>query len=327
MRFPRLTARGADGDKGRMAPPAPVPAAPPPPSSAAIFGAAMVAVILFALTAPLTRAIAGSVDPLLLGMRPVAAAAAAIPLILILRLKGPRGGHDWLLLLLSAGGSFAFFPVVFTLGQAMTSATHGSLIQASMPIFTGLAAAIVDRRRPGFHWWLGAALAFAGEGVLVFFRDPADPGRQASLTGDLLVLLASAVSASAYVAGSRLAGRISALAATLWCVGAAGLALLPFALLRAAHVDWGNLSLGVWMSIGALAFGPNLIAFIAWLWALSQGGVQRVAVFQFAVPPLSVLIAVVFLGEKLTVSLMVALACVLGGIALARYRPNRRRDA
>jgi len=274
----------------------------------------MVAVVFFALTAPLTRAITPEMDPMLLGMRP---ALVAVPLIIIFGLKGPGDARDWLLLAISAAGSFLAFPLLFTLGQARTSATHGALIQAAMPIFTGVAAAIVDRRRPGGFWWLGAALAFAGDGVLVLFRDQG-PAREASLEGDLLILLASALSASAYIAGARLALRISALNATLWCVGAAGIAVLPFAAVRAVAVPWASFSWGMWASIVTLSYGPMLLAFIAWFWALAKGGVRRVAVFQFLVPPLSVLISVVFLGERLTVPLIVAMAAIFGGIALAR---------
>jgi drug/metabolite transporter (DMT)-like permease len=287
------------------------------PHQGAIFAAAMVAVVFFALTAPLTRAITPAFDPLLLGMRPAPAALAAVPLILILRLKGPSGAHEWLLLAVSAAFSFLAFPLLFSLGQARTSAIHGGLIQASMPIFTGLTVAIVERRRPGGFWWLGAALAFAGEGVLVLFRD-SGPERIASLSGDLLILAASALSAGAYVAGARLAARITALNATMWCVGAAGLAVMPFAAFRAISVPWSSFDLGMWASLITLSYGPMLLAFIAWFWALAKGGVRRVAVFQFLVPPLSVLISVVFLGERLTPPLIVAMAAIFGGIWLAR---------
>lgn len=285
---------------------------------AAVFAAAMVSVVFFALSGPLTRAIAGDIDPLLLGMRPAAAALVAVPLAIVLRLPLPHTRHQWTLLALSVAGSFIAFPLLFTLGQAQTSATHGALIQAAMPIFTGLAAAIVERRQPGFYWWTGAALAFLGEGLLFGFR--ADAGHAVSLTGDLLVLAAAALSASSYVAGARLSAYIGALPATLWCVGAGGLVLMPFAIVRIPLVDWSRFGWGDFVAVVTLAYGPNLTAFIAWFWALRTGGVQRVAVFQFAVPPLSVVIAIVFLGERLTPSLIVALALVLGGIAIARYR-------
>lgn len=293
--------------------------------TAAIFAAAMLAVVLFALTSPLTRALTGHIDPVLLGMRPAAAALVAIPLIVVLRLPGPRNRREWKLLVISAIFSFAGFPILFSLGQMRTSATHGALIQASMPIFTGLAAALVERRRPSAYWWLGAGLAFLGEAILFAYRGAAGPA--ASLAGDLLVLLACALSASSYVAGARLAAAIGALPATLWSVGFGGLVLLPFAAIRIPFENWSQFGLGDFISVAVLAYGPNLLAFIAWFWALHIGGVQRVAVFQFASPPLSVLIAVVFLGERLTPSLLLALALVLGGIALARRQSLTRPRA
>jgi drug/metabolite transporter (DMT)-like permease len=289
-----------------------------PVSQAAIFGAAMIAVVFFSLTAPLTRAITFHLDPMMLGMRPTAAGLVAIPLIAILRLKGPRNPHEWLLLVISALGSFVAFPVLYTLGQAATSASHGALIQASMPIITGAAAAIVERRRPGRAWFVGGAVAFAGEAILVLFRNDNAAAREASIGGDLIILLACILSAGSYVAGSRLAQRSSALSATLYSVALAALVLLPFAVPRAFHADWSNLTPGLWVAVGVMCFGPTLLAFIAWFWALSRGGVQRVAVFQFAQSPLAVLIAIVFLGEPVTVPLLIALAAILGGIAIAR---------
>jgi drug/metabolite transporter (DMT)-like permease len=285
---------------------------------AAVFAAAMVSVVLFALSGPVTRALAGAIDPLLLGMRPAAAALVAIPLVVGLRLPGPRNRHEWVLLAISAIASFDAFPLLFSLGQMQTSATHGALIQAAMPIFTGLSAAVVERRRPSGHWWVGAALAFCGESILFAFRGASGPA--ASLSGDLLVLVACALSASSYVAGARLAAAIGALPATLWSVGIGGLVLLPFAVIRIPFEDWSHFGVGDLIAVATLAYGPNLTAFVAWFWALHTGGVQRVAVFQFAVPPLSVLIAIFFLGEQLTPSLMLALALVLGGIAIARRR-------
>src|SRR5487761_1605878 len=103
---------------------------------AAVFAAAMGSVALFALTAPLTRAITGDIDPLLLGMRPAAAALVAIPLIVGLRLHGPRNRHEWTLLALSASSSFVAFPLLFR-------SDYGSMVRA-----TGTSGRCSRCRRP-----------------------------------------------------------------------------------------------------------------------------------------------------------------------------------
>ena len=65
---------------------------------------------------------------------------------------------------MSAAAGFVVFPVVYTIGQERTSGLHGVMILAALPIFTGLYAGIVARRRPGRAWLVGCAVALAGEG-------------------------------------------------------------------------------------------------------------------------------------------------------------------
>ena len=79
--------------------------------------------------------------------RTLLAGLVALPLALLLRPRtatrtpDPAAG-------LSAFCGFIGFPLLFTIGQRLTSAMHGGLILAALPIFTGLIAAAVERRRP-----------------------------------------------------------------------------------------------------------------------------------------------------------------------------------
>lgn len=293
-----------------------------------IMAAAGFAILIWAGVAPATRVVTATIDPVTVGLlRTVGSAAAGAPLILLLRLKGPGNRREWLLLLLAGLGSFAIFPLLFSLGVAWTSASHASFLQASIPIFTGLTAAVVERQRPHRLWWIGAAVALAGEAALITARDRAGIDTPTAL-GDLVVLTACVCSGASYVAGARLAARITPLAATFWVITVSGLCLLPLLIWRAGAVAWAAITWPAWAIIVYLALGANLIAFAAWYWALSQGGISRVAVLQFALPVLSVTLAVWLLGETVTPPLLVAGAAILVGIALARrgLDPGGRRD-
>ena len=95
-----------------------------------------------------------------------------------------------------------------------------------------------DIHRPGRRRGRGAAatryaggwaavIAFAGEVVLVTSRTRRT-GRNISLTGDLLILLASVMAASGYVAGARLTqARYASMGATLWGIASASPSVLP----------------------------------------------------------------------------------------------------
>ena len=87
----------------------------------------------------------------------------------------------------SALGCYIAFPVLFTFGQAETTTAHAALIIATMPIFTGLFAALVERRLPSKGWWIGSGLAFTGVLILIGSRfGYEEPG--VTLRGDILCL-------------------------------------------------------------------------------------------------------------------------------------------
>ena len=93
-----------------------------------------------------------------------------LPLIALRGPALPRRRAPATLLAISAVTGFVLFPVVYTIGQERTSAMHGSMILAALPVFTGLYAALVTRRRPGPWWLVGCAFALAGEAVIVALR-------------------------------------------------------------------------------------------------------------------------------------------------------------
>ena len=70
-------------------------------------------------------------------LRTVLAGLVAAPIVLLTRQALPVGRHRRLLLLISAVSGFVAFPLLFTLGQQRTSAMHGNMILAALPICTG----------------------------------------------------------------------------------------------------------------------------------------------------------------------------------------------
>src|SRR4051812_38829351 len=68
-------------------------------------------------------------------LRTLLAGLIAAPIVLVTRERLPSGRHHRLLLLVSAISGFVLFPILFTLGQGRTSAMHGDMILAALPIF------------------------------------------------------------------------------------------------------------------------------------------------------------------------------------------------
>jgi drug/metabolite transporter (DMT)-like permease len=295
---------------------------------ALVFAAACSAVVLFALVPATTRMAAAQLDGLSIGLiRATGAGLASLPLLFVVRARAPQSRIDWVLLLVYALGNFAAFPALFSLGTHKTSGTHAALIMAAMPVLAGLIAMVLDRRLPRSGWFIGAAIALAGEATLVGMGRGAH-STGATLAGDAIVLVSCMLSAVSIVAGARLSARMNPLAATLWAITIGSIALAPLSLARmaAAPYAYQQLTGTTWMALLQITLGAAVTANILWLWAVSRGGLVRIAPIQFAQPVCALFFASVLLDERVTAPLLLAAAGIVFGTITA-CRAARPRAA
>ncbi len=279
---------------------------------------AAVAILVWGATPAATKFAVGEIEPITAGLlRTVLAGAVALAVVVAWRMPLPRDNRGRVLLALSAACSFTAFPLLFSLSLAHTSTAHAALIIATAPVFTGIVGAIAERRRPGFAWWTGVAVALAGEAVLIGYRGGGSSG-DASLFGDLLALAACLAVSFGYVAGARLAPRIGVRVATFWSLAIAGAVQLPFLAMLGPRVDWLSVTVAGWGGIAWLVLCSSLLGYVAWYWALAAGGVARMAPAQFLQPVLSLVLAVILFGEAMTPPLIVSAVAIVAGVAIAR---------
>jgi drug/metabolite transporter (DMT)-like permease len=293
--------------------------ATPPSSEFAILSAAIAAILIWGATAVVTKVAVGAMDPIAVGiLRTVIAVPLALPVILLRRLAPPRGRQIFLVAVTAATGLIGF-PLLFTVGIDRTSAAHGALVLAVLPLFTGFFAALVERTLPPRRWWIGCAVALAGEIILMTGRTDLDSGG-ASLIGDGLVIGAAVFASLSYVAGARLeqAG-YGSWGTTFWGAFGAGIILAPVLFMLPDH-SWMEADVGTWAGVLYLAAGSTILAYIAWYWALGKGGIGRIGIIQFLQPVVGVTLAVFLLGDPLTVPLSMGAVAILGGVFIAQRR-------
>jgi drug/metabolite transporter (DMT)-like permease len=275
------------------------------------------AILLWGGSPIATRFAVLGIEPVAVGiLRTILAALLALPLAILLKLPYPRGREAWVLLIGAALASYVLFPILFSVGLRHTTASHAALIHASTPLFTGIIAAALERSWPRGWWWTGVAVALIGEALLIGLgRGFDEPG--VTLYGDLVVFIACVAVAFGYVAGGSLSRTLGSLAVTLWGVALAALIIAPGLLV----VPVSGLLDAPASALGGLAFLvliSSVIGYVAWNWALAHGGIGRTGVLMFAQPILSVILAVLLLGESVTLSIGVPAAIILAGVAIAR---------
>lgn len=274
-------------------------------------------ILVWGATPAATKFAVQGIDAFAVGaLRTVIAGALVLPLLLVLQSPLPQGRRDWLLLCFSSVSGFIAFPVFFSLALAHTTTAHAALILAPLPILTALIGAAVERRLPGGLWWVGCALAFAGETVLVGLRAPGDG--EAALLGDLLAAAAGLSVAGGYVAGSRLACRIGTWSVTAWGAVLSTGPMLALVVWLAGTGDWSGAGATEWGATVYLAIFSSLLAYVAWYWALAAGGVARISLLQFVQPVITLMLAVLLFGETMTVPIILSAAIVLLGVGVAR---------
>jgi drug/metabolite transporter (DMT)-like permease len=288
----------------------------------AVFGAAGLALLIWGGTPIVTKIAVARVDPVIVGfLRTAIPAAIALPLVAAFwsRLTPPGTWRERRLLAASGLGGFVFFPLLFSVGLRYTTASHAALILAAAPIFTGLFAALAERRLPPTAWWLGSAIALAGEIFLIGFRlGYQDHG--ATVGGDLLMVAAAAAAAMGYVAGARLSTRIGTWSTTFLGIVAAGLVLAPALVWQGASVAWSAVRLEDWLAILYLGALSTVLGYVCWYWALARGGIARIGATQFTLPIIILGLAALVLGETITLPLVLATAVILSGVYIVQRR-------
>jgi drug/metabolite transporter (DMT)-like permease len=282
---------------------------------------AVLVMVVWGATPIMTRLALDDLEPLVVAtLRTVVAGLLAVPLIARARLSFPSSGEARRLLLVSGLAGFVVFPVVYTIGQERTSGLHGVMILAALPIFTGLYASMVERRRPGTAWIAGSAVAVVGEAVLIGGRAAGEgSGGDATLVGDLIVLAAALVVSAGYVAGAMLPPRgVPSAAATYWGValGAVVLAPLGVALLSADGLPHAGAT--AWAAVLFLAVVTSIVGYVGWYWALDRGGIQRIATVQFLQPLSGFALAAVVLGDSVTLPIAIGSALIVAGVVVAQ---------
>jgi len=285
---------------------------------------ALALMVVWGGTPMFSKIAAAQIDPLLVGvLRTVIAGCLALPLALAMRLPLPADARGRQLLALSGFAAFIAFPLLFTVGQHSTSALHGALILATLPVFTSLFGTLIEGRRVSKTWIVGCALALASEAVVIVWRTAGATG-DSSLLGDLVVLVSSAVCAIGYVAGARLTQRgYASLPTTLWGVAFSAVVLLPLMAWSLLRTGVPHAGAAAWGSILVLALVTSVLGYVAWYWALAKGGISRIASIQFTQPFFGVVLAAVVLGDRPAPITAVAAVGVLLGAGLVLRAGSR----
>ena len=218
----------------------------------------------------------------------------------------------------------ALFSIEFALlynALVYTSASRATVFIYTSPFWVALFVPLVvkSERLRGVQW-AGLLLAFLA--VVFAFRDGLDPrGGSTAWIGDLLALGAGMAwgLTTVVIRGSGLS-RMSPEKLLFYQMGVSVVCLPVLSWWLGEPWVWHWSAFG-WASMLLQTLVGAFASYLAWMWLLSHYPAMRIAVFVFLTPVFALVFGAIWLQERISLHLVLAVALVAVGILLVNRRP------
>jgi drug/metabolite transporter (DMT)-like permease len=238
--------------------------------------------------------------------------AAALPLL----------RRQWIAILLMGASGFTVFNALNYAAAHYTSAVNLSITQGTVPMLVLVGGLVAHRAPVKGRQLAGAALALIGVAIIACGGHIDALLRLRFNIGDVMMFIASVIYAG-YTVALRDRGRGGGAGQVPFFFGmavAAFLTSLPLAAIEAATGGFHAPTAKGLAILTFIALAPSFMSALFFMRAVALIGPARAGLFFNLVPVFGALLAVLVLGEPLGLHQVLALALVLGGIAVAERK-------
>jgi drug/metabolite transporter (DMT)-like permease len=276
------------------------------------YASALAAVVIWALVPVGTRFFVLRVDPYVFnGIRFLASCGAGLPLFLHARpWRWPRA--DKLLLAACAVLAVPGYNIPVALGARSVPAGELGLLIATEPVMIAALALLFQRRPVHRRVVAGSLIAFLGvaltSGVL--------SGARNFQWVSTLQVLSGAFSWSCYTV---LAGPLNKRYGTFAATGA----IIVVGYMALFALSWPMFDAHLWpdraniMVIGAMGLSSSLLGFLLWNYAGALVPSERLGLYLYLIPVVSVFVGTQFLNEALSAQILLGGALIVMGVWIA----------
>lgn len=235
-------------------------------------------------------------------------------------------GKDYIHVAILSAFSFVGMSVFLFWGQRYTAAINASMIMAASPLLTMIFCVFAGAR---IRWRQIGGMAVCMFGCMMVIEVITQQGLRLSasgLSGDLLVLVSSVCWAVSAIYAKRIITSENEFAVTVWSMLFATAMLLVIDIFRFDSIVLPQTA-SVWWMIAYIAVFPTAVGFYAWNAALGRISLNVVNIMQYLTPVMTVLLAVIFLDERLGFFRLSGIVLVLFGVFMATLKRSGGSDS
>jgi drug/metabolite transporter (DMT)-like permease len=262
---------------------------------------------------------AAQVDPLVFNSaRVVLASVVLTGIVMAGAQRWPRGRELAALLGLGVLGN-GLYQYLFIEGIARTRAGDAALILAAAPAFMAIIGRLRGTEHTGAIGIAGIALSLAGIGLVVF-GDSNGGARTASLTGDLLLLVACLCWSLYTVFLRPYTERVDGITLSAVTMVGGAVPLVLVSIPSMLRTQWGAIGVGGWAAVAYSGIFALVLAYLFWYRGVRTLGPTRSAMYANLQPIIALGVAWATLHETPHLLQLVGAACIMGGLLLTRLQ-------
>ena len=207
---------------------------------------------------------------------------------------------------------------LFFIALKLTQAILASVLVASVPIFTMLAASYYLKEKITPKLIVSSVVAFVG--VVIIVGIPTNHFSTLALVGNVLLLLSSLVWVAHEIIAKKLLKVYSPEIVTFYTMAIGAATFIPFALLELANKPGWVFNLSFWGIFGIFygVFLASLFAYWAWQKGLAKLPAGQASFFFYLDPISGATLSILLLGEKLTLPLIIGSVFITAAIIIAQ---------
>jgi len=204
----------------------------------------------------------------------------------------------------------------FVKGVSYTSSINGSILISTLPIFTIIFAVLLKKERITFAKIVGMVIAISGVSILVGFDQLDFTGY---LKGNIMILLNSMFFAFYLVISKKMLKIYKPFTVMTYMFIFGTIGIIPLTYTKVITIPYGTISFTDYLPLIIIVIFGTFFPYLLNKLILKKTHSSVVAIYTYIQPVLGAVLAMVFLGETLSVKIVLATMLILSGVTFVSF--------